>query len=67
MRISKYNRYWAVHDKTGSLVCLTVYKKGANEVVRRLTQPRKSRKKGHEENRPANTRPSGSVSGRRTS
>jgi hypothetical protein len=35
-------RYWAVYDDDGELVCVTVYKKGAKEVVRRLsiaTQP----------------------------
>lgn len=30
------SRYWKVIDPTGELVCLTVYKKGAMEVVRRL-------------------------------
>lgn len=30
-------RYWAVYDDDGELVCVTVYKKGAKEVVRRLT------------------------------
>ncbi len=35
MKIVKYKRYWAVYD--GSvLVCLCVYKKGAEEVLRRL-------------------------------
>jgi hypothetical protein len=32
------SRYWAVYDDDGQLVCVTVYKKGAKEVVRRLTQ-----------------------------
>jgi hypothetical protein len=32
------SRYWAVYDDDGELVCVTVYKKGAKEVVRRLTQ-----------------------------
>jgi hypothetical protein len=36
MRITKYGRYWAVYDRAGVLVCVTVYKKGALEVVRRL-------------------------------
>jgi hypothetical protein len=31
------SRYWAVYDDDGELVCVTVYKKGAKEVVRRLT------------------------------
>ena len=38
MKIEKYgNRNWAVYDDFGFLVCITVYKKGANEVVRRLS------------------------------
>jgi len=37
MSIRKYGRYWAVLDADGSLVCLCVYRKGADEVVRRLT------------------------------
>jgi len=37
--IEKYgNRFWAVYDADGSLVCVTVYKRGAKEVVRRLTE-----------------------------
>ena len=35
MEIEKYGRNWAVYDGA-DLVCVTVYKKGANEVVRRL-------------------------------
>ena len=38
MSIRKYGRYWAVYASDGALVCLTVYKKGATEVVRRLQQ-----------------------------
>ena len=34
--LTKRGRFWAVRDSAGSLVCLTVYKKGANEVIRRL-------------------------------
>jgi len=30
------SRYWMVIDPVGELVCLTVYKKDAIEVVRRL-------------------------------
>jgi len=37
MSIRKYGRYWAVIDTDGTLVCLCVYKRGAAEVVRRLT------------------------------
>jgi len=28
--------YWGVYDKTGTIVCMTVYKKGAAEAVRRF-------------------------------
>ena len=35
--IQKRDRYWQVLDSGGELVCLTVYKRGAREVVRRLT------------------------------
>jgi hypothetical protein len=37
MKIAKYGRFWAVLDADGVLVCLTVYRKGAKEVVNRLT------------------------------
>ena len=40
LTITKRGRFWAVHDANGQLVCLTVYKKGAREVVRRLTEYR---------------------------
>jgi hypothetical protein len=36
MSIQPYGRHWAVYDACGVLICLTVYKKGALEVVRRL-------------------------------
>ncbi len=38
MRIARYQntRYWAVIDTDGTLVCLCVYRKGAEEVVKRL-------------------------------
>jgi hypothetical protein len=37
MSIRKYGgRYWAVYDTAGVLVCVCLYKKGAQEVVRRL-------------------------------
>jgi hypothetical protein len=32
----KGSRHWAIHDGAGVLVCVTVYKKGAKEVARRL-------------------------------
>ncbi|HYW14340.1 MAG TPA: hypothetical protein VE871_20400 [Longimicrobium sp.] len=34
--IMRYHRHWAVVDPTDELVCITVYKRGAVEVVRRL-------------------------------
>lgn len=36
--IARRNRYWEVRDPDGELVCLAVYKRGASEVVRRMTQ-----------------------------
>jgi hypothetical protein len=36
--VKKYGiRYYAVYDPAGELVCVTLYKKGAVEVVRRLS------------------------------
>lgn len=35
LEIQRYNRYWAIYDNR-DLVCVTVYKKGAEEVVKRL-------------------------------
>ncbi|MGH7527469.1 MAG: hypothetical protein ACREMX_12295 [Gemmatimonadales bacterium] len=35
--IHKHKRFWQVTDADGQLVCLTVYRRGAKEVVRRLT------------------------------
>lgn len=37
--INRWKRFWAVWDAAGALVCLTVYRCGAEEVVRRLTTP----------------------------
>ena len=52
LSISRYKggRHWAVREAdTGSLVVVTVYRKGAAEVVRRLTgaipEPTKRRKR----------------------
>jgi hypothetical protein len=36
-RISKHGKLWELRDAAGELVCLTAYKKGAIEVVRRLS------------------------------
>lgn len=38
MRIEPYGRFWAVYDEKDELVCITVYKKGAKEVIRRLEE-----------------------------
>lgn len=36
--VSRYGlRYWAVVDQDGILVCVTLYKRGAVEVARRLS------------------------------
>lgn len=36
--IRRYKRrYWAVYDTTGELVVVTLYKRGAQEVSRRLS------------------------------
>jgi len=37
MEIIKWNRYFALYDQ-GELVCVTVYKKGAQEVKRRIEE-----------------------------
>jgi hypothetical protein len=38
MRIERYGniRYWAIRERDGALICLCVYRKGAQEVLRRL-------------------------------
>jgi hypothetical protein len=35
-QIRRRGRFWEVLDLMGELVCMTVYKRGAKEVVRRL-------------------------------
>jgi hypothetical protein len=35
-RYANYKRFWALYDPEEELVCLAVYKRGAEEVVRRL-------------------------------
>ena len=45
MEIKKYGRNWAVYDGY-DLVCVTVYKKGASEVVRRIESFKKDVKGG---------------------
>lgn len=36
--IIRYHRHWAVIDPSDELVCVTVYKRGAVEVARRLAR-----------------------------
>ena len=36
-QIGRRGRFWEVRDAAGELICLTAYKKGAVEVVRRLS------------------------------
>lgn len=38
--IERYGRHWAVRDRAGALVCLTVYRRGAAEVCARLEASR---------------------------
>lgn len=49
--IDRYGRHWQVLDALGQIVCVTVYKRGALEVVRRLrgvqTPPRTLRDGPH--------------------
>lgn len=40
MEIRKYGRHWAVFEE-GKLICITLYKKGAEEVVRKIKEARK--------------------------
>lgn len=38
MHFEKYGqRFWAVYDEQGDLIAVTVYKKGAREVIRRVS------------------------------
>lgn len=37
MSLQKYGRFWAIYDGE-EMVCVTVYKKGALEVIRRLSE-----------------------------
>jgi len=49
MRIEEwYPRFWAVYDDDDELVCITVYKKGAQEVVRRLTDTTEASKRNRQ-------------------
>jgi hypothetical protein len=39
----EWTRWWKVLDPAGELVCLTVYRRGAREVARRLNAAAKDR------------------------
>ena len=54
MHMTRYGktRYWAVCASDGALVCITVYRKGAAEVVRRLQQVLESVQQGQDINGP---------------
>lgn len=34
--VRRYGRHWEVRDPAGEVICLTVYRRGAVEIVRRL-------------------------------
>jgi hypothetical protein len=36
--LTRRDRFWEVRDPAGELVCITVYKCGAQEVIRRLRE-----------------------------
>ncbi len=36
--IQRKDRFYEVRDPAGELVCMTVYKRGAEEVIRRLSE-----------------------------
>ena len=38
LRLQKYGQFWAVYDLDDTLVVVTVYKKGAQEVIRRFDE-----------------------------
>ncbi len=38
LRLQKYGQFWAVYDLDDTLVVVTVYKKGALEVIRRFDE-----------------------------
>ncbi len=40
MEIRKYGRHWAVYEEE-TLICITLYKKGAEEVVKKLQEAKK--------------------------
>ena len=49
MTVKRYKRtrFWGVYDTSGMLICLCVYKKGAEEVRRRLEAAMQQLKAAH--------------------
>ena len=39
MRITRYKRFWGVYEASGALLCVCVYKRGAQAVLERLLPP----------------------------
>jgi|SoiMetStandDraft_2_1073263.scaffolds.fasta_scaffold09604_3 hypothetical protein len=66
MRVERYgnSRYWALRDTTGELVCLCVYRKGAEAVLRRLQTLGKKVQQGQDTSRVREDRSSNVVSER---
>ena len=54
MHITRYRktRYWAVYASDGALICMTVYRKGAAKIVRRLQQALEAGPQGQDSNGP---------------
>jgi hypothetical protein len=54
MHVERYGntRYWAVYASDGALICITVYRKGAAEVVRRLQHALETVQQGQAPNGP---------------
>jgi len=44
--IQRRDRFYEVRDPAGELVCMTVYKCGAEEVIRRLSERSEEQEKG---------------------
>ena len=59
MEVVRYKgRFWAVYDGSGTLVVVTVYKRGANEVKRRLYQASEENSVSSETSSKSDGRPS---------
>jgi hypothetical protein len=53
MTIARHGRYWKIIDAEGALICMTVYKRGALEVIRRLQQALADAQQRQDRNGPA--------------